>query len=726
MTPRFATHRRPPGACSLWLVALLLLPGCAENRTKADGDRDLADPSGDRVASDTPPPGGRVDGGTPPDGRVDGGLPPVGCGAEPTERLILPSLELPLAGGPRAAPVTLPAPPSGPQVAVALPALRLGSPLGEAEPPRRFDLRLLLVTARGTEQAYLSSRAALDRLGVPYDVLVAADEPLEPDLLRDDDGACLYRGVILSGATLSMWDEAAQQWVSALSPVEWQTLATYQHACDAREVVWYAFPTSALGLTSHSHFESSEGETGVLTAAGAALFGLRADVEIPIRRVWGYRATPLAGADVTPLLETPDGHVLAALHRRADGREVLALTADSTPWSLHTQVLAHGVIDWVSRGVFLGDRRVYLAAQVDDVFLKSLLWVPGEGSSGAVFRITGDDVEALVTWQDWTRARLPAGSTFTTQLAFNGFGTTHSDTTPVDALLLYEHEFDWINHTWGHPNMDAMSSDLVELEIEANCDLAAAYGLGRFSCAEAVTPQISGLDNPDAVFGLLAAGVRAVVSDASISAAKNPGNPGSNPSHNTGRHNPLDPNLYQVPRHATNIYFNCSLPAELVDLYNERQRETLGYDSTYEQILEREGDVGLHYLLTYNANPLMFHQANLRVFTDATGAPRSLYTDWVDSVLDRYLDLVELPIFTLDIAETAALMQARAAYDACGVAATIVQTEAGSHLELVARDACVVPVTGVDAPGAGAVVHYGGVVTTSVALEPCVPVIVPL
>jgi hypothetical protein len=656
---------------------------------------------------------------------------PVECGAEPTTRLAQPAPPRPLVGQRRAAPVALPAPPSGPQVPAAVPVPTLRARPADAEPPPRLGLRLLVLSSRGEEPAYFASRAALDRLGVPYDVLIAVDQPLEPALLRDADGGCRYRGVILTGATLSVWDEDLEQWVSALSPAEWQTLAAYQHACDAREVIWYAYPSADLGMSVHSHFESNETETGLLTADGAALFSyLRADAEIPVRRVWGYRATPVDGADLTPLLETPDGYVLAALHRRADGREVLAINADSNPYSTHAQLLEHGVIEWVSRGVFLGTRRVYMAAQIDDVFLASLMWVPGEGGdTGATFRIDADDVEQLVAWQDWTRARLPTGSTFTTQMAFNGYGTLDSvypDTSLVDTLLDHEHEFQWINHTWDHTNMNAMTRDMAAWEMQANCDLAATFGLGSFSCAEAVTPQISGLDNPDAVAGLLEAGVRSVVSDASITAEVNPGNPGTNPTHNTGRENPLDPHLYQVPRHATNIFYNCSLPEEEVDLYNELYRDYFGYDSTYEEILERESDLALHYLLTYDANPLMFHQANLRFWIDEDGAARSLYTDWVDRVLDRYLALATLPILTLGIDETATLMQERAAYDACGVAAAIVHTDDGPVLELSSREACVVPITGLSAPGAGLVEHYGGVPTTSVALDPCVPVTIPL
>ncbi len=40
----------------------------------------------------------------------------------------------------------------------------------------------------------------------------------------------------------------------------------------------------------------------------------------------------------------------------------------------HFQLLRHGIINWLTRGVFLGHQRDYFAMQVDDVFLPDDRW----------------------------------------------------------------------------------------------------------------------------------------------------------------------------------------------------------------------------------------------------------------------------------------------------------------------------------------------------------------
>src|SRR2546430_6291787 len=44
-----------------------------------------------------------------------------------------------------------------------------------------------------------------------------------------------------------------------------------------------------------------------------------------------------------------------------DGREYLTQTFDSNPFLLHDLVLAYGLINWVTKGVFLGDYHIYAA-----------------------------------------------------------------------------------------------------------------------------------------------------------------------------------------------------------------------------------------------------------------------------------------------------------------------------------------------------------------------------
>jgi hypothetical protein len=65
------------------------------------------------------------------------------------------------------------------------------------------------------------------------------------------------------------------------------------------------------------------------------------------------------------------GRTLAAVHAYADGRANLALTFDSNPYLLHTMLLSYGVVNWVTNGLFIGERHVYVSPQIDDLFLEN-------------------------------------------------------------------------------------------------------------------------------------------------------------------------------------------------------------------------------------------------------------------------------------------------------------------------------------------------------------------
>jgi hypothetical protein len=220
--------------------------------------------------------------------------------------------------------------------------------------------------------------------------------------------------------------------------------------------------------------------------------------------------------------------------------------------------------------------------------------------------------------------------------------------------------------------------------------------------------------------------VTTVVSDTSEPAAINPDNPGDNPSHNVGRRNPWRPAIYQVPRHPTDVFYDASTVAEEVDEYNTKYRAFYGRDLSYAELLAVESTVQLRHMLQYDADPLMFHQANLRAYTGADQAEHSLYSDWVDAAIDAYLANVRLPVLTVDQLDLGRLMQARGAYDACGVRAVLRDDERGRRLELTGRASCEVPITGLVDPAAGRVETYAGVPTTFVAIDPCDTVTVTL
>ncbi|MEZ4656216.1 MAG: hypothetical protein R2911_01435 [Caldilineaceae bacterium] len=111
-----------------------------------------------------------------------------------------------------------------------------------------------------------------------------------------------------------------------------------------------------------------------LTEAGQQLFPYLHPVNpLSVTDAPVYLAQPLDGA-ATPLLVTDDGQTVAALWRDNQGRQTLALTLAQHSELMHTLLLGYGLVNWVTRGLFLGERHVYLSGQIDDIFNANLLW----------------------------------------------------------------------------------------------------------------------------------------------------------------------------------------------------------------------------------------------------------------------------------------------------------------------------------------------------------------
>lgn len=603
---------------------------------------------------------------------------------------------------------------------------------------RRIDLKLLVITALGDEPAFLAARSALDRIGVPYDVLIAATSTLTPAMLSNDIDHCNYRGIVVAVGGLGLADPSTGSWGSAFTTAEWTTLADFERACSARELVWYGWPGAEFGLTVSSSFGPGATVTALVTPAGVSVFPyIQASAAVPIQHAYGYKATVTDPA-TTALIQTSDGYTLVSVRLNADGRETMIATVDSNPNLVHTLVLESGLVSWVSQGLYIGKKRAYLTPQVDDIFIDNDGWNiathsnPSDGSN--TFRITGTDLASFVTWQAAFRAGLPAGSNYITAMAFNGVGTVRSefpDQTLFSAARAAGTNLTWLNHTWDHENLDLVTRTAAEAEVRRNCTRAASYQLNGFSCTELVTPDMSGLTNLNAVLGILDAGAHYVVSDTSITAAiaaERGTTPGDNPSFNVGRDNATDARLYQIPRHPTSIFYDVSTRAAAVDEYNTIYRGYWGRDLSYDELINADTEFGLHYLLTGDIDPLMFHQGNLTREVDGT-VRHTLLGDWVEASAKRFVALVNVPILTLAQRDIATAMKARAGFDACGVTATFVEGGGASGstlpdtLELSATGTCSVPLTGI-ASTLGTVETYAGVPTTELSMSPGIVAVV--
>src|SRR5262249_23028397 len=129
-----------------------------------------------------------------------------------------------------------------------------------------------------------------------------------------------------------------------------------------------------------------------------------------------YLATPFTdttstaySGPATTVLQDASGNALAAIHTYTaqNSRQNLSFTFDSNPYMTHDMVLAYGALNWVTQGMMLGERHVYMAAQPDDLFIDDHLWqantpctTPVDDTSLPIQRLTATDMQAFLAWQN--------------------------------------------------------------------------------------------------------------------------------------------------------------------------------------------------------------------------------------------------------------------------------------------------------------------------------------
>jgi hypothetical protein len=621
-----------------------------------------------------------------------GQLPPLPPLPPPPQPLPLPVVppDLPLG------PPELPTIPSIPQV---VPPNAPG-PSGSLQLPvtsATLDAKILIVSADGTEPVLGAIRQAADYAGLPYTLYVASKTPggFTPAMLSDGGTHGFYQGIVLTTGTLAYFNGVA--WTSAFNSSEWQTLWDYQAKYRVRTAIAYAYPTADLGYGPPTGIDATTSPISArLTSSGQSVFPyVNAANPIVITKAWTYLARA-EGTGTNILLADGQDHALTLVRTYPDGRQVLSMTFDGNFFLVHSLTLAHGVMNWVTGGLFLGERHIFAAPQVDDIFIDNDVY------SGGIYRINAADWAAVDAWQTTKRLQSQT-SDLSLHMAFNGEGTTgtYSFDTLTPAADLTDSHFPWINHTFTHENLDAASYDQVYQEITRNNQIAASMGFANYDRRALVTPDVSGLSNPEAMSAAYDAGVRFIVTDTS--------QPGmNNPTPQAGIPNPLEPRILMIPRRPVNLYYNVTTPSEWTNEYNFIYRSYWGRDLTYAEILDKESDVLLQYLLRGEVDPWMFHQSNLRAYDGV----HALLGDLLDRTLEKYSKIFVLPVRSLTHAGLGEWTQSRMRYNTAGVRASI--APASGTITITADKSAVVPVTGLCS---GSAEVYGGQCISHVSVD---------
>jgi hypothetical protein len=572
-----------------------------------------------------------------------------------------------------------------------------------------MDLKILVLAGNGKEPALAAIRRSLDGLGTPYTIWVAADRPGQLTAARLSSGChAFYQAALLTNATLGYSNNGV--WVNnPLSTTEWQTLYAYEASFGIRQVNWYASPSPATGFnwSSGSVDTAKTPLSASLTTQGRTVFPyVRQGASIPIQGAFTYLATPLTDGATTPLMTDTHGHALAAIRAFPDGRQALSLTFGTNPTLIQNLVLWYGLINWATRGLFVGQRHAYLPIMVDDLFSPGAYFTPDRPCdqptiSGVSYRTTGSDLTAFTAWARATR-RGALSQNFVLSFSFIGSGTNRVPDTLTPVAQQNAQYFDWVNHTYRHLNMDSMDYATASSEISRNNTVSSQLGLKPYSITDLVTPALTGLANPAVLQAAFDNGVRQVITNPAQSSW-------TDPLPNTGvvikgTFNTSSYSLFGIPRRRLNLYSEVSTPEQWVARdHCVNPAGSFAYAATLDDILTRESSVMLTYLLLGDSNPLGFHALNVRAY-DGT---HSLLGDLVDRTLQRYAQLVSLPISSPSMGAVGHLELDRRAFNRAlpQLVANVTTSSTGRILHISSPAAAIVPVTGL--AGGSAEVYAG-------------------
>jgi len=535
-----------------------------------------------------------------------------------------------LALAPPAPPVirSLPLGPTAPPPAPAAEVWRRAALLGCAS--YSLAMKVLVLSADGKEADLQAIETALGYHGIPFAVWIAAQNPglLSADKLANGC-AGNYQGIVLTTGNLAYSPDGGATWLSGLNATEWQTLRSYESAFHVREISWYVYPTPDQGLNwpSAGVDTSANPINATLTSAGKTAFAsINAANPLGISMAWTYLATP-SDASVTPLLVDSAGNALVSTRVTSDGRETMAITFDSNPYLLHELVLAHGFIEWLTKGIYLGEFRSYLTPQVDYFYSTDDIY------GGGNYRSSSADLTAAHTWQT-TQQTVNGNPGFRFALAFNGAGSSALDTLTTTAAT-FNGDYSFINNTFDHAFLDGADYAAAFAELDKNNQFARGQAFKNFSAANVITPEMSGLSNANVLLAARDAGVKYMVSDSS--------KPGwGNPAPNVGIRSAIQPAILFLPRRPTNLFYNVSTPAEWTAEYNAIYGSYWGRSLSYAEILDKESQSLLAYMLEGEIDPQMFHQPNLRAYDGV----HTLLTDLLERAIAKFRTYSNLPLLS--------------------------------------------------------------------------------
>ncbi|KAG9251734.1 uncharacterized protein F5Z01DRAFT_264410 [Emericellopsis atlantica] len=644
----------------------------------------------------------------------------------------------------------------------------------------------VLIFARDSYSASTAS-SGLEGYGIPFETVLVPKEGITLPALSSSSTEGRYGSIIVMGAVSYDYDGS---WNSALTTAQWDQIYQYQTDFHVRLVRTDEYPGPGFGASIASGGGCcASGVEQLISFTNTTSFptaNLKANAGVSTTGLYHYPAT-ITDPDTTWEIAkfgpggAQTGDTTAGVINNFGGREQLVwFISWATDWSATSNFLQHAHIHWMTRGLFLGKRKIHLNPQVDDVQLSTELYLP----SGQEFKCRIGDLEAHVAWQQDINGRLPAGSDFRLEMGHNGNGDIIAATDPEDESDeicvpdyavdydspedtplefqkppgtgedLWPAEFEeygwskecadlddfaawWLNkanlnafahvsHTFSHLELNNATYHDATREIAFNQAWLAQMEIDqatRFSPKGLIPPAITGLHNADVLQAWADNGLVYAVGDNTRPVLRSADSP-FHPLITTVAGNGYA-GFIVVPRYATTIYYNC----DTAQCTLQEWIDTSAGAGDFDNLLRDARATNTRYLLGLQADPYMLHQANLRqtdmpsITVGSQTGKMSLLMAWVETITQEMVRLTDWPITSLKHDAVGDYFMDRMTLDGCQPQMSYAYSADGKAIDSVTvrtdGNSCSVPVP-VTIPGGQASASGGQVSADQVGSEPTI------
>ena len=465
-----------------------------------------------------------------------------------------------------------------------------------------------------------------------------------------------YQGIITTVGDLPVMDSEGK-WVPALPLREQEKLDHYRQKFGVRMVEVVAFPSLSRGVRLAESPSSSDVIVSLSSSVDRKSSALTLHKAL-LKYSWIYPIEVVDKDAVTPILVNHNTQSPLATIYKKDNLETLSFFYSQSPLFEVSLAMSNFWIPWLTRGIFQGKRRINISLQVDDIFPSSFLWDPKTSSNPEKgdrrYRSTKEDIEHNVKWMRMLKNKFDLDLKL--EIAFNGEGYFEFGGEKDEAHQTWIREKDkfyWVSHTFTHDNLDRVSYDKAEFEILENIKVAnqilGGVSANNYSTRSMVSPEISGLFNPDVLRALYDNGFRYVIGDNS--------RPRLKPRTSVvGRYTTREmngfPGLYIIPRHVNEIFWDVSTPEELASEYNLMYRDHWGRDLSALEIINLASDRILANTLRFDQASYMFHAPNMHKFPWESRSV-SLIELWLEKYLAKFRQYLSLPFTNLKMEDLA-------------------------------------------------------------------------